>query len=175
MDSPEPTLVVPSRPFASRAFGVFWILEALLGLIFAGAGVVLGGEWWFVATMLGLGLFLAFVGSLLAALSFARSRIKGPLLIIGPEGLRDAGIVNRMIPWPAISWRYVVYFRGASIMYEIDEAIAGPLNLSLPVRIMALFNRAFGYERFSLMSMGTGKSLEELSQLLSAYKPESRH
>jgi len=173
MDSP-PTLTVPNRPFTARAFGVFWALEALLGVTFAGYGVVSGEERWFVATMLGLGLFLAFIGTVLAVLSFARARIKGPLLVIGPEGLRDSGVAGRMIPWEAISWRHVVYFRGAAIMYEIDETVSGPLELSLPVRILAVFNRAFGYERFSLMTMGTGKSLGELSELLAAYKPESR-
>lgn len=174
MDSPQPTLVVPGSPFASRAFGAFWTLEALLGFVFAGAGFVIGGEAWFTAIMLGLGLFLAFVGTLLAVLSFARARIKGPLLIIGPGGLRDSAVVDRLLPWPAISWRYVIYFRGAAIMYEIDEKIAGPIRLTAPVWIMSLINRAFGYERFSLMTMGTGKSLEELSRLLAAYKPESR-
>jgi len=65
--------------------------------------------------------------------------------------------------------------KGSQGNFSGDRKVRGvsPLALSLPVRIMALFNRAFGYERFSLMSMGTGKSLAELSELLSAYKPES--
>jgi len=174
MDSPPLTLVVPNSPFTARAFGVFWAAEALLGLAFATYGVTLGEEGWFVATMLGLGVFLALIGALLAVLSFSRARIKGPLLAIGPEGLRDSGVADRVIPWPAISWRYVIYFRGAAIMYDIDERLAGPLALSLPHRILAAMNRALGYGRFSLMTMGTGKSLEELSRLLSAYKPESQ-
>ncbi|MGE0242116.1 MAG: hypothetical protein AB7S59_25605, partial [Parvibaculaceae bacterium] len=136
--------------------------------------VVSGEEGWYVAVMVGLGLFLALVGTVLGALTFARARITGPLLTIGPEGLRDAGISDRLIPWPALSWRYAIYFRGAAIMYDIDETITGPLALSLPIRILAVANRAFGYGRFSLMTMGTGKSLEELARLLAAHKPESR-
>ena len=120
------------------------------------------------------GLFLAVVGILLGVPTFGRAAIEGPLLTIGPEGMRDAGVCDRLIPWPALSWRHVVYFRGAAIMYDIDEKITGPLELSLPIRILAAANRALGYGRFSLMTMGTGKSLEELATLLSAYKPESR-
>jgi hypothetical protein len=52
-------------------------------------------------------------------------------------------------------------------------ARVSPLDISLPVCILALFNRVFGHERITLMSMGTGKSLAELSGLLSAYKSES--
>ena len=60
-------------------------------------------------------------------------------------------------------------FPRAAIMYDVDETITGPLALSLPIRILAVANRAFGYGRFSLMTMGTGKSLEEFARLLSAY------
>jgi hypothetical protein len=175
MDLPPPTLVVPNSPRVARAFGVFWAVEALLGLAFASYGAFFGEEDWFIALMLGLGLFLALVGTVLAALSFARARIAGPLLTIGPEGMRDAGVSDRLIPWPALTWRHEIYFRGAAIMYDVDETIAGPLALSLPIRILATANRALGYGRFSLMTMGTGKSLEELAALLSAYKPESPH
>lgn len=176
MDSPPPTLVVPNSPLVIRAFGVFWAAEAVLGLAFAAYGAISGEEDWFVAVMVGLGLFLAFVGTVLAVLTFSRARITGPLLTIGPEGLRDAGVSDRLIPWPALSWSYEVYFRGAAIMYDVDETITGPLAPSLPIRILAGANRAFGYGRFSLMTMGTGKSLEELAKLLSAYKPETpRH
>lgn len=169
-----PTLVVPNSPLVVRAFGVFWTAEAVLGLAFAAYGAFFGEEGWFVAIMVGLGLFLAAVGTVLAVLTFDRARIKGPLLTIGPDGLRDAGVSDRLIPWRALSWRHEVYFRGAAIMYEVDEMITGPLAPSLPIRILAAANRAFGYGRFSLMTMGTGKSLEELARFLSAYKPESK-
>ncbi|MCC7347195.1 MAG: hypothetical protein IT538_07325 [Variibacter sp.] len=176
MDSPSPTLVVPNSPLVVRAFGVFWAAEAVLGLAFASYGAFFGEEGWYVAMMVGLGLFLAVVGAVLGVLTFDRARIRGPLLTIGPDGLRDAGVSDRLISWRALSWRYEVYFRGAAIMYDVDESITGPLALSLPVRILARANRAFGYGRFSLMTIGTGKSLEELAKLLSAYKPESpRH
>jgi hypothetical protein len=173
MDSSSPTLVVPNRPLIVRAFGVFWVGEAVLGLAFAAYGATSGEEDWYVAVMVGLGLFLAFVGTVLGVLTFRRAGIKGPLLTIGPDGLRDAGVCDRLIPWQALSWRYEVYFRGAAIMYDVDETTTGPLTLSLPVRILAAANRAFGYGRFSLMTMGTGKSLEELAKLLSAYKSET--
>lgn len=173
MDSLSPTLVVPNSPFFIRAFGVFWLVEALLGLGFATFGAFFGEEEWFAMLMVGLGLFLAFVGTVLAVLTFARARIEGPLLTIGPEGLRDAGVSDKLIPWSALSWRYEVYFRGAAIMYDVDETITGPLALSGPIRILAIANRVFGYGRFSLMTMGTGKSLEELVKLLSAYKPQA--
>jgi hypothetical protein len=176
MVSPSPTLVVPNSPLVVRAFGVFWTAGAILGLAFATHGAIFGEEDWYVAVMVGLGLFLAFVGTVLAVLTFNRAKINGPLLTIGPDGLCDASVSDRLIPWQALSWRYEVYFRGAAIMYDVDETITGPLALSLPIRILAIANRAFGYGRFSLMTMGTGKSLEELAKLLSAYKPESpRH
>lgn len=174
MEQPAPTLVVPNSPLAIRAFGVFWVAEAVLGLVFAAYGAFVGGEDWFVAIMVGLGLFLAVVGTVLAVLTFARARIEGPLLTIGPEGMRDAGVSDKLIPWNALSWRYEVYFRGATVMYDVDETIVGPLTLSVPIRILAAANRAFGYGRFSLMTMGTGKSLDELMTLLSAYKPQAR-
>lgn len=173
MDSPSPTLVVANSPLFIRAFGVFWVAEALLGLGFATFGAFAGEEDWFVTLMVGLGLFLAFVGTVLAVLTFDRARIEGPLLTIGPEGLRDAGVSDRLIPWPALSWRYEVYFRGAAIMYDVDETVTGPLALSGPIRILAVANCLFGHGRFSLMTMGTGKSLEELVTLLSVYKPPS--
>lgn len=168
-----PTLVVPNSPRIVRAYGVFWAAEAVLGIAFAAYGAISGGEDWYVAIMVGLGLFLAAVGTVLAVLTFARARIRGPLLAIGPDGFLDAGVSGRLIPWRALSWRYEVYFRGAAIMYDVDETITGPLALSLPIRILAAANRAFGYGRFSLMTMGTGKSLGELEKLLSAYKPSS--
>lgn len=173
MGSSPPRLVVANSPFAARAFGVFWAAEAILGLAFATYGAAFGEESWFVAFMVGIGLFLAFAGAVMAILAFGRARIEGPLLTIGPDGLRDAGVSDKLIPWPALSWRHEVYFRGAAIMYEVDETVTGPLELSLPVRILAVANRAFGHGRFSLMTMGTGKSLDELAGLLSAYKPES--
>jgi hypothetical protein len=174
MDNPSPTFVAPNRPRTLRAFGVFWMIETILGLGFATYGAISGEEAWFVATLVGLGLFLAFVGIVLGALSFHRARIKGPFLTVGPEGLHDAGITDKVIPWPAVSWRHVVYFRGEDIMYDIDETITGPLRLSWPVRTLAAFNRAFGFGRFTLPGLGTGKSLGELATILSAYKPESR-
>ncbi|MBN8993870.1 MAG: hypothetical protein J0H94_01500 [Rhizobiales bacterium] len=173
MDTSAPILVVPNSPGVARAFGVFWVASALLGLAFATHGAGFGEEGWYVTLMVGLGLFITLVGTILGVLSFARARIRGPLLTIGPEGLRDAGVSDRLIPWPALSWRHEVYFRGAAIMYDVDETVTGPLTLGLPIRILAAANRAFGYGRFSLMTMGTGKSLEELAELLSAYKAES--
>jgi hypothetical protein len=173
MEPSLPTLVVPNSPRVVRAFGLFWVVGAILGLVFAAYGVISGGERWYVAVMVGLGLFLAFAGTVLAVLTFDRARIEGPLLAIGPDGLRDAGVSDKLIPWQALSWRYETYFRGAAIMYDVDEAITGPLTLSLPVRILAAANRAFGHRRFSLMTMGTGKSLGELTKILSAYKAAS--
>jgi hypothetical protein len=173
MESPSPTLVVPNSPRVVRAFGVFWTAGAILGLVFAAYGAIFGEEGWYVVVMVGLGLFLALVGTVLAVLTFDRAGIKGPLLTIGPDGLRDAGVSDKLIPWQALSWRYEVYFRGAAIMYDVDETITGPLTPSLPVRILAVANRAFGHRPFSLMTMGTGKSLDELAKLLSAYRSES--
>jgi hypothetical protein len=173
MDSSLPTLVVANNPLGARAFGVFWFAEAVLGLAFVTYGAISGEEDWYVAIMIGLGLFLAFAGMVMGGLAFARAGIEGPLLTIGPDGLRDAGVSDKLIPWRALSWRHEVYFRGAAIMYDVDEAITGPLELSLPVRILAAANRAFGHGRFSLTTMGTGKSLAELAELLSAYKPEA--
>jgi hypothetical protein len=173
MDSSPPTLIVANSPFAARAFGVFWFAEAVLGVAFAAYGATSIEEDWYVVTMVGLGLFLAFAGLVMGVLAFARAGIEGPLLTIGSDGLCDAGVSDKLIPWQALSWRYESYFRGAAIMYDVDETITGPLTLSVPIRILAAANRAFGHRRFSLMTMGTGKSLNELTKLLSAYKPES--
>ena len=173
MNSPLPTLVVPNSPFVLRAFGMFWVAEAILGLVFAFYGANFPDEIWFGNVMVGLGLLLAFVGTVLGGLSFSRAGIKGPLIAIGPDGLLDAGVCDRVIPWRALSWRYEVYFRGSTIMYDVDETITGPLTLSLPIQILAIVNRVLGHGRFSLMTMGTGKSLDELAKLLSAYRPEA--
>lgn len=105
---PEP-VIIANCPFWARISAVFWVIEIAVGLSFAagGAGYIGSGENGVALVLVFCGLLLAGAGAVLAATSFRIWRLNGPAIEMRDDGFIDRRIADRLIPWPAITWKLV--------------------------------------------------------------------
>lgn len=167
--------IQPTR-FWPRVMLAFWLIEAVLGLMFAGMGLGwLGHEQpLLLAAVTAGGLILAFAGLVMAAVCWAAAWPGGPAIEMSPAGFRDRRIADRLIPWASMRWGIVATGRGvASLQFDVDPGLARQLQVRPGSRWTGRLNRLFGYPQFTVMPLGTGKPVQELADLMSGYAQPS--
>jgi hypothetical protein len=159
----------PTR-FWPRFQAVLWTLETLLGV-----GAVAGGVWqlaegrWPVgAGLVVMGAVLAPVGLSMAGLSWITARARGPVVEMTPLGFRDIRISADLIPWQGFRWDLCAAGRGR---VSLQVGSAQPCRLRWPTRLQAPLNRLTGNPPWTVLTLGTGASAEDIAAQLRRFCP----
>jgi hypothetical protein len=170
-----PPVVIDNQPFWARLLTVFWIAEAVLGLVFASVGVPwLGGsDAWAGAALVVGGVFLVAVGILMAAISWEVSRLRGPAIEMSAEGFRDRRLSEAIIPWDKMSWRLVFSGKSYSLQFDVAPEMRARIKLTWAHRWMSALNRLFGFPEYTVVTMGTGRSAGELDGMMRRFRNET--
>lgn len=167
------TVIIENRPRWAWALALLWAIETVAGLGFAASGTMWLGahENGAAAVLIGMGLLLVAAGVVMTAQCLRIARLKGAAIVMGGEGFLDRRVAERVIPWEAISWRIVFNGRSYSLHFSVAEPVRAGLSPHWEQRAMGRFNRLFGYPEFAMMTLGTGKSLGALAELMQRFKP----
>lgn len=169
-------VTIEARRGWSRAMMIFWAIEALFGLFFAGLGAVfLASEpWWLCAALVAAGLFLFLVGVMMAGVMGRVLRIRGPVIEMDGEGFIDRRISEQKVPWPEMRWGIVRNARfGDGLYFDVNRGFAATYRVAPPIAWLSAYNRPFSYPPHPVLTVGTGKSLEELAELMAQFSPAS--
>ncbi len=170
MNSP---VIIENRPRWAWAFTVLWAVETLAGIGFAASGVMWLGahENGAAAVLIGMGLLLVAAGIVMTAQSFRVARLKGAAIIMSDDGLTDRRLSEKAIPWDAITWRIVFNGRSYSLHFSVAEPARSRLAPYWEQRALGRFNRLFGYPEFAMVTLGTGKNLGALADVMQRFRP----
>ena len=94
----------------------------------------------------------------------------GPVVTLGPTGIRDVRLAAQEVPWQAIQGLSTWSYQGQQIMVlAVDPAIEAGLQLSTIARMTRGANRALGADGLCITSQGLSVSYDELLALTTAY------
>jgi hypothetical protein len=150
---------------------IFWAPVAGAALIFLLAGL------WLVFSKPLAGAILATCGAILLPITAAMFAIclrclrrDGPILEIGPAGLRDRRICDETLPWGGLTWRSNTTPRGpAPPQFRTNRQI----QASWPYRLLAILNLLLRQLPYTVLPVATGKSAGELTDLMSRFRAPS--
>jgi hypothetical protein len=164
-------VVIEATRFWPMISAIFWLAEAALGLVLGAMGLVwIGQEDWFVvAALIGASALLAFIGVLMCGASWSVVQISGPVIVMDKSGFLDRRISDQVIPWKAMRWGIFASGRGASsLQFHADPAIG--LRVKWPLRLMGRLNALFRNPPHTVLTLGTGKSVQELAGMISEFR-----
>ena len=168
---PAPVLV-PNRPLIARLLLLFWLAEIAVGLLFAAAGYGLlrPGESGGAAVLILMGLVLSLAGVVMAGHCWRIARLSGNAIEMTEAGFLDRRLSERPIPWEAISWEVLFNGRSYSLQMNIAEPARKMAGIAWPARALGLFSRLLRHPEFTVATLGTGLSADEIGQRMSAFK-----
>lgn len=169
---PEP-VIIHNRPFWARLFGLFWVVEIIMGLLFAriGFGWIGPGENGMAIILAVMGLLLAAAGVVMAGLCWRIARISGPAIEMGSAGLTDRRLSAVTVPWESLTWKILFNGRSHSLYFAVADPVRRRLKPYWPQRAMGLFNRMLHHPEFTVVTLGTGLSAREIAARMEAFKP----
>ena len=165
--------IQPTR-FWPWVLTLFWAGEAMLGIALGGFGLTLTGreDWFIVATMVGGALLLVVFGIMMGAASWSVVTTRGPIIVMDASGFLDRRLSDQVIPWRAMRWGVFATGKGGrSLQFHAD--VPGGLRVRWPMRMMGRLNAALRYPPHTVMSLGTGKSVQELAGLMARFRRPS--
>ena len=165
---------IENKPFWARFFTVFWAIEAVMGLVFAALGFSwLGGQ------ENGVAWVLIVIG--LHARRGQRHDDGRVLARRPPQGHghrddragfpRPAAVADPDPVGRPLTWAVVFNGRSYSLQFDLTPEIRSRYRVSWGNRMAAAMNRAFRYPEFTVMTLGTGKGISQLDQLMRQFKP----
>lgn len=160
------TVIIPNRPFWARALLLLCAVEIGMGLLFIYAGATQPSGFVLVLGCLITALFLW-----LAAFAWPIARLREPALELRPEGLLDRRLAPSVIPWEAISWKILFNGRAYSLKFDVAEHARQALSPSVPNQLAGRFNRLWRHPEFTIHTLGTGLSADQLGDKLKLFKP----
>ncbi|MGE3627273.1 MAG: STM3941 family protein [Hyphomicrobiales bacterium] len=102
-----------------------------------------------------------------AVLWAARGMQTGPVVSIGPEGIRDSRLSDDWIPWPEISGIGVISLYGVRIFrLDVNPEFQRGLRQSALSRMWQWANEMFGYRGLFINPQGLKGSFHELEAAL---------
>jgi hypothetical protein len=100
---------------------------------------------------------------------------RGPVLTLGPEGIRDVRIANAFIPWEAIRRISTWSAYGQKVMMlEIDPLVEAKLPTARAVTWLRQANRGLGANGLGVTAQGLDVSYETLLAMTTAYAEAAR-
>lgn len=148
---------------------------ALGGVVMTAGGAAMAFRW---LPGIAPGSFNQFIGyaallffGLCTVLLFWRAlSARGPVVVITPEGIRDARVARELIPWRAIQRIGTWEQRGQKVMVlAIDPAVEAGLGLSRIARWSRGANRALGADGLCVAAQGLKMKFDTLLALSMAY------
>lgn len=171
---PERIEIMPTRagPLVST---VFWFAEAVLGLGLGGYGLSIAGRehGFLTATLLAGSALLVLFGVVMGAVSLAILRLDGPAIVMNAAGFRDLRLSDQTVPWKAMRWGMFSSGRGGrSLQFDVGDGM--DYRTTWPHRILGAINRTFRHPPHTVMTLGTGKSVQELAEMISVFRKPTR-
>lgn len=165
--------MIENRPLLARLLLLFWAAAAVMGGLFAAAGLrLLGpGEKGGALLLLVLGLTLVAAGIVMGGLCWRIGRLRGPAIELSDEGLLDRRLSPRRIDWQTIDWRITFNGRAYAVQFDVSPAIRAGLGIYWPQRVLGMFSRLLGRPGLTLVTLGTGLSAHQLGGLIEPFKP----
>jgi hypothetical protein len=166
-------VIIENRPFWPRVMVAFWVFEAIMGLVFAvmGAGWLGGAENGAAILFIAMGLVLALTGAAMSNVTWQIANLEGPAIELTEAGFRDFRLSKIQIAWNDLQWKLV--FNGWSWSLQFD--LGGPgrqlYRVSWGYRLLARFNRMFSYPEFTVLTLGTGRTAQQLAEAIGQFKP----
>ncbi len=150
---------------------IFWAPVTGAALLFLLAGL------WLLPRNPLAGAILATCGAILLpvtgaimAICLQSLRVDGPILELGPAGLRDRWICDETIPWEHLTWRSVTTPRGpAPPQFRTNRLIP----TRWPYRLLAVLNTLLRQPPYTVLPLATGRSAAELSELIARFREPS--
>ena len=154
---------------------VFWYAEAAVGIALGGFGLTLleSEDGWLVAALLAGSAVLVTAGLLMGSVSLSTLRIKGPVIEMDRTGFRDRRLSEQVVPWKAMRWGVFSTGRGgSSLQFDVDSPVG--YRVGRANRILAAINRTLRFPPYTVMPLGTGRSVAELAEMISRFRQPGR-
>lgn len=171
---PERIEIKPTRFWPAIATA-FWFAEAVLGFGFGGYGLSIAGQehWFLVATLLAGSALLVLFGLVMGAVSLAILRLDVPVIVMDAAGFRDRRLSDQTVPWKAMRWGVFSTGRGGqSLQFHVDAAM--DYRTAWPHRVLGAVNKALRHPPHTVMTLGTGRSVQELAEMFARFREPSR-
>jgi hypothetical protein len=98
--------------------------------------------------------------------------VRGPVITISPEGIRDRRVAADVIPWSAIRRISTWEHSGQRVLVlNVDPAVERTLRLSMIAKYTRGANRALGADGLAVTAQGLKISYDELWKLVEARVP----
>lgn len=166
-------VIIANRPLLARLLLMFWVAEIGVGLLFmlAGANMLgLGENGGPVALML-MGVVLVAAGIVMCAQCWRVARLKSAAIEMTVSGLLDRRLARQTIPWEAISWKVMFNGRSYSLQLDIAEPARTHAGVFWHQRAMGLFSRLLRHPAFTVATLGTGLSAQEIGDRMERFRP----
>jgi hypothetical protein len=172
MKNQAPVVCAHAAPLrCALAIGVWAVI-----LFAAAMAMLLAAELLADSPLLGLGfmlpgLIMALIGALGIWAMVDTLRLPGPVLTIGPAGVRDRRITDATLPWSEIEWQRVVVSTKRANGEAVQFHLHGAYPISLPHRAMAVANRLMGHPPLTIVAMGIDRSTPDIAAAFARFKP----
>lgn len=148
-----------------------WAAATALGLLLLGAAPAFtGGQPWLIAALVALGALVILAGLSMCLAAWQIMQLSGPVLEFTEAGFRDYRLSRAVIPWDRLSWWIGPSLMGPVLRIDLDRRLATRLGLPRWMSVMSTVNRALALPPHSVMTLGTGLSVEEIGDLMARYK-----
>jgi hypothetical protein len=118
---------------------------------------------------------VAFFGALTLVHLWRTITIRGPVITISPEGIRDTRVAADLIPWSAINDISICQYRNQRIMVlAVDPTVEAGLRLTRIARWTRGANRSLGVDGLCVMTPELKIGFDELLTTTQAYAQASR-
>jgi hypothetical protein len=180
MSEPSSGHIDTSRQVEIRIAPWQMLRLAGLGVVMTGLSAVTGFRLIDTVPAGGFGQFAGLIGVFFFGLcTIILSRrvmtTRGPVVTLGPEGIRDERIAKAVIPWTAIRQIYTWSSYGQKIMVlEIDPIVEAKLPLTRTVTWTRSANRRLGADGLCVASQGLDVSYDKLLAMATAYAEAAR-
>lgn len=134
-----------------------------------GAGIVFfsGEPAWSRAWLAGWGALIFF--PLGVVVWFKQATVRGPVLTIGPRGVRDVRLSPDWIPWHAIARASASSAKGVEfIMLEVAPEFEKAIALKSHVRLAQPANAAMGYRGLWINSVGLAGNFDDVKAAIAS-------
>ena len=169
---PDP-VIIENRPLRACLMALLWLAETGFGVLVAATG----GRWLgptengAAVLAIGAGAIAVAAGVVMALIAGRAACLKGAAIEMTAEGFRDRRLSDRLVPWPAMDWKVVFNGSAYSLHFDLAAEARRHYRVGLANHAVCLFNRAFRYPEFTVLTLGTAKSAHQIAKLMDRFRP----
>lgn len=178
MAKPEPDTTITIRQSLAKMLGLIILAIGMtaLGFVLAWPSVA-GSELGYFGQLMGWIAFV-FFGGCTILISWRALTLRGPVVAISPDGVRDVRVAADTIPWSAIEDIYTWQTYGQKIVIlQIPDAEWDRLKLTSIARRSRSANRALGADGIAIsaqgLTIGPDRLYELIAEMAAKHAPAS--